>query len=237
MNVALKDAVVLAGGFGTRLRSVVSDVPKPMAQVAGRPFLELVLSHLERNGFRRAVLSVGYLADVIRAHFGSEWRGLEIDYAVEHEPLGTGGAIRAALARCRGDVAYVFNGDTFLALDCAQADALWDRARLPIIVGRRVDDTARYGRLDVDGDGRILRFLEKEASGGPGLINAGCYVLPRAIVEDFPAAERFSFETDYLCEAVARRIFLACPTDAEFIDIGTPDDYARAQALLAAEVR
>ena len=237
MNAALKEAVVLAGGFGTRLRSVVSDVPKPMARVAGRPFLELLLAHLARNGFGRVVLSVGYLADVIREHFGDAWRGLEIDYAVESEPLGTGGAIRAALARCSGDVVYVFNGDTYLALDCAQTDAQWDRTRLPIIVGRRVEDTARNGRLDVDDDGRILRFLEKEASGGPGLINAGCYVLPRAIVEDFPSQERFSFEMDYLREAVVRRVFMACPTDAEFIDIGTPDDYARAQTLLAVEAR
>lgn len=237
MTAGAKTAVVLAGGFGTRLRSVVSDVPKPMARVAGRPFLELLLAHLARNGFCRIVLSVGYLAETIRDHFGDSWRGLEIDYAVESEPLGTGGAIRAALARCDGDHAYVFNGDTYLALDCAGTDALWARTRTPIIVGRRVDDTARYGRLEVDADGRILRFLEKAASGGPGLINAGAYVLPRAIVEAFPPAERFSFETDFLREAVDRRVFLTYETDAEFIDIGTPDDYARAQILLAAEAR
>ncbi len=232
-----KEAVVLAGGFGTRLRSVVSDVPKPMARIAGRPFLELLLAHLARNGFQRVVLSVGYLADAIREHFAGAWRGLDIDYAVESEPLGTGGAIRAALDRCEGDHVHVFNGDTYLALDCTGTDALWARTRTPIIVGRRVDDTARYGRLEVDDAGRILRFLEKDASGGPGLINAGGYVLPRAIVEDFPSAQRFSFEVDYLREAVARRVFLVHPTDAEFIDIGTPDDYARAQILLATEAR
>ena len=237
MSARGKEAIVLAGGLGTRLRSVVSDVPKPMARVAGRPFLELLLAHLARNGFDRVVLSVGHMAGVILDHFGTAWRGLEIDHAIESEPLGTGGAIRAALARCDGEHAYVFNGDTYLALDCAGTDALWARTQRPIIVGRRVEDTARYGRLDVDADGRILRFLEKDASGGPGLINAGCYVLPRAIADDFPAAERFSFEVDYLREAVARRIFLAHPTDAEFIDIGTPDDYARAQTLLAAEAR
>lgn len=237
MNATVKEAVVLAGGFGTRLRSVVSDVPKPMARVAGRPFLELLLAHLVRNGFGRVVLSVGYMADVIAMHFGSSWRGLEIDYALESEPLGTGGAIRAALARCSGDCVYVFNGDTYLALDCTQTDALWSRTRLPIIVGRRVEDTARYGRLEVGADDRILRFLEKHASGGPGLINSGCYVLPRAIVDDFPAAERFSFEIDYLRDAVARRIFLMYPAEVDFIDIGTPEDYARAQTLLAMESR
>lgn len=228
----MKEAIVLAGGFGTRLRSVVSDVPKPMARVAGRPFLELLLAHLARNAFERVVLSVGYMAEVIREHFGDTWQGMRIEYAVEREPLGTGGAIRLAIAQCTADHVHVFNGDTYLGLDTRDTEALWVRAGMPIIVGRGVDDTARYGRLDVDGDGRIRRFLEKEASGGPGLINAGCYVLPRDIVEDFPAVERFSFEVDYLREAVMRRVFLAQSTDAEFIDIGTPEDYARAQVLL-----
>lgn len=229
---SVREAVVLAGGFGTRLRSVVSDVPKPMARVAGRPFLELLLAHLARNGFGRVVLSVGYMADVIREHFGETWQGMRIAYAIEAEPLGTGGAIRLALAQCTVDHVHIFNGDTYLGLDTRDTEAVWASHAMPIIVGRGVEDTARYGRLEVGAGGRILRFLEKEASGGPGLINAGCYVLPRGIVDDFPAAERFSFEVDYLRDAVARRVFLVHPTDAEFIDIGTPDDYARAQVLL-----
>ncbi|MBN8212597.1 MAG: nucleotidyltransferase family protein [Xanthomonadales bacterium] len=230
----MKEAIVLAGGFGTRLRSVVSNVPKPMAMVAGRPFLELLLANLARNGFERIVLSVGYLAETIRAHFGAEYRGMSLVYAVESTPLGTGGAIRAALTCCGAEHVYVFNGDTYLGLDTAAADALWSQRHCPVIVALRVEDTARYGRLEVDADGRILRFLEKDASGGPGLINAGCYVLPTAIAREFPEAERFSFETDYLREAVMRRVFLSLATDAEFIDIGTPDDYARAQTLLSA---
>jgi len=227
-----REAIVLAGGFGTRLRSVVRDVPKPMAQVAGRPFLTLLLAQLRAGGFGRVVLSVGYMAEVIRGHFGDGWQGMALDYAVEDSPLGTGGAIRAAMRLCTADHVHVFNGDTYLAIDLAATEAHWARADMPLIVARQVADTARYGRLDIDADGRIRRFLEKEASGGPGAINAGCYVLPRAIVEDFPGEARFSFEHDYLREAVARRVFLAHPTDAEFIDIGTPEDYARAQTLL-----
>lgn len=230
-----REAIVLAGGFGTRLRSVVSDVPKPMAPVAGRPFLELLLGHLARNRFERVVLSVGYMAEAISAHFGDAWRGLRLEYAVEQTPLGTGGAIRSALARCGSSHVHVFNGDTYLGLDCAATETLWAACGAPIIVGLHVADTARYGRLEADDDGRILRFLEKEASGGPGLINAGCYVLPREIAQEFPAAERFSFETDYLREAVGRRVFLMHRADAEFIDIGTPEDYSRAQTLLASE--
>ena len=229
----MREAVILAGGFGTRLRAVVSDVPKPMAPIGGQPFLALLMAHLARNGFQRVVLSVGYLADAIVAHFGSEWRGMAVDYAREEVPLGTGGAIRAALARCRADHVHVFNGDTYLGLDCAVTEALWDARRTPIIVAREVPDTARYGRLEVDAGGRVTGFLEKSASGGPGWINAGCYVLPASIVDEFPPGDPFSFETGYLRDAVARRPVLACPTDAEFIDIGTPEDYARAQALLA----
>lgn len=230
----MKEAIVLAGGFGTRLRSVVSDVPKPMAMVAGRPFLELLLSNLARNGFERVVLSVGYLADAITAHFGTDYRGIALDYAIESTPLGTGGAIRAAMARCGSDHVHVFNGDTYLGLDTSVTETSWLRRGTPIIVALRVDDTARYGKLVTDADGRILRFLEKDASGGAGLINAGCYVLPTAIVSEFPQAERFSFETDYLRDAVTRREFISLATDAEFIDIGTPEDYARAQTLLGA---
>jgi D-glycero-alpha-D-manno-heptose 1-phosphate guanylyltransferase len=233
----MKEAVILAGGFGTRLRAVVSDVPKPMAPIGDQPFLALLMAHLARNGFGRVVLSVGYLADAIVAHFGASWRGMVLDYAREDVPLGTGGAIRAALARCTADHVHVFNGDTYLGLDCAVTEALWEARRTPIIVAREVPDTARYGRLEVDPAGRVAGFLEKAASGGPGWINAGCYVLPRAIADEFPPDDPFSFETDYLRHAVARRPILACPTEADFIDIGTPEDYARAQALLASLAR
>ncbi|KRA17714.1 nucleotidyltransferase family protein [Lysobacter sp. Root604] len=230
----MKQAIVLAGGFGTRLRSVVSDVPKPMARIAGRPFLELLLSHLVGNGFQRIVLSVGYLSDTIVAHFGDAFRGVPLAYAVENEPLGTGGAIREAMAHCDDGHVYVLNGDTYLAVETAETDALWARRGLPVIVAREVEDTARYGKLEVDNQGRITGFLEKDASGGPGLINAGCYVLPTDIVREFPDRERFSFETEYLRDAVSRREFLALPTNTDFIDIGTPEDYARAQTLLSA---
>jgi D-glycero-alpha-D-manno-heptose 1-phosphate guanylyltransferase len=231
----VREAVVLAGGLGTRLRSVVSDVPKPMASIAGRPFLELLMGNLGRNGFTRVVLSVGYMADAIIGHFGDSWRGLQLAYAVEDTPLGTGGAIREALARCESAHVHVFNGDTYLGLDCDATERVWSACREPVIVARQVEDTARYGRLEVDADDRIVRFLEKDASGGPGLINAGCYLLPREIVAGFPDAEMFSFESDYLRDAVSRRVFRALPTDADFIDIGTPEDYARAQIMLAAE--
>jgi D-glycero-alpha-D-manno-heptose 1-phosphate guanylyltransferase len=227
----MMEAIVLAGGFGTRLRAIVPDVPKPMAPVAGRPFLEILLTSLAQKGYRRVVLSLGFLADTVVRHFGQQYAGMELVYEIEGEPLGTGGAIRAALARCQGEQVCVFNGDTYLDLEVDALQALWQARREPVIVARAVDDTARYGRLHVS-DGRVRRFAEK-GEAGPGLINAGCYLLPRTILDGFPAGQAFSFETEFLMKAVSERDFSVFVSQGQFIDIGVPDDYARAQTELA----
>jgi D-glycero-alpha-D-manno-heptose 1-phosphate guanylyltransferase len=221
------DAVVLAGGFGTRLRAVVADVPKPMAPIGGRPFLEIVLSTLQRKGIDRAVLSVGYLADKIIGHFGQRFGGMELTYEVEDQPLGTGGAVAQALRRCRGDHVLVLNGDTYLDLEVAALAAAWCGA--PIIVARQVDDTARYGRLEVDA-GRVVTFAEKGVV-GPGLINAGSYLLPVDLFRGAPPPAPFSLEADFLTLAVRERRFEVFVTEGLFIDIGIPEDFLRAQSM------
>lgn len=225
------EAIVLAGGFGTRLRSVVPDLPKPMAPVAGRPFLDILLAALARQGFTRVVLAVGYLAERIVGHVGSTYAGMAIDYAVEEAPLGTGGAVRAALARCRSDHVFVFNGDTYLDLDARQVEAQWRAGGTPIVVARAVPDTVRYGRLRVE-DGRVTGYAEKGVV-GPGLINAGAYVLPRDALDAFAPGAPFSLETDFLTPGAACGAFDVFVTDGRFIDIGVPEDYARAQTELA----
>ena len=230
----MKEAIVLAGGLGTRLRSVVPDLPKPMAPVAGRPFLELLLGSLEARGFGHVVLSLGYKAGLIVDHFGERFGGITLKYAVESAPLGTGGALRQSLSLCVADHVFVFNGDTFLDLDFALLEAQWQRHRHPIIVGRQVEDTQRYGRLSVDG-GRVTR-IESGVS-GPGLINAGCYVLPADILASGPALERFSFETEFLAGAVTHSHFEIVVSGGHFIDIGIPEDYLRAQTELQHLVR
>lgn len=227
----MREAIVLAGGFGTRLRSVVPDLPKPMAPVAGRPFLEIILSALAAKGFTRVVLSLGYMADKIVSHFGNVYRGMEIIYEVEISPLGTGGAIRRALTRCLSDHVFVFNGDTFLDLEVEKLEAHWVQNRVPIVVARDVDDTARYGRLSTSGS-RLIGFSEKGAA-GRGLINAGCYILPEGVLEGFVLDQPFSFEQDFLKRAVASGRVDFHVTPGYFIDIGVPDDYARAQSELA----
>lgn len=225
------EAIVLAGGLGTRLRDVVSDVPKPMAPVAGRPFLEILLSTLASKGFDRAILSVGHMAAAITGHFGATFQGMALAYEIESTPLGTGGATRAALNRCKEGHAFIFNGDTYLDLEMDEVEALWYEAHSPIIVARRVADTTRYGRLDVE-QGQVKRFREKGIP-GDGLINAGTYVLPRDALARFPLGTPFSLETDYLARAVGEIEFRAFVTRGLFIDIGLPEDYLRAQTLFA----
>lgn len=227
------EAIILAGGFGTRLRQAVPDWPKPMAPVAGRPFLEIVLSSLVRKGFERAILSLGFMAETISSHFRQHFAGIELAYVVEDSPLGTGGALRLAMTACHRDHVFIFNGDTFLDLEVGCVEKVWQAHRRPIIVGREVDDTSRYGRLLVEAD-RVVGFAEKGVS-GPGLINAGCYVLASNQLElaGFPLHQPFSVETDYLAREVALKPVDVFVTKGRFIDIGIPEDYVLAQTLLA----
>lgn len=225
------EAIVLAGGYGTRLRQIISDVPKPMAPVAGRPFLEILLTGLAQKGFDRVLLSLGYMADKVTSHFGDKFAGITLSYEIEASPLGTGGAVRQALSRCESDHVFVFNGDTYLDLEATEVQACWEASRAPIIVARDVPDTARYGRLDVV-DGKVCNFAEKGAT-GPGLINAGCYVLPKNIFARAKLDQTFSLEADFLADEVHKQQFNVFVTNGLFIDIGVPEDYARAQTELA----
>jgi D-glycero-alpha-D-manno-heptose 1-phosphate guanylyltransferase len=225
------EAIILAGGFGRRLRELVSDVPKPMAPVAGKPFLEILLGNLALKGFRRVVLSLGFMADKISDHFGDQFAGMALDYVVESYPLGTGGAVRLALASCNQDHVFVFNGDTFLDLEVAEVEQLWQEQHHPIIVGRKVQDTKRYGSL-LTAHACVTGFAEKGMS-GPGLINAGCYVLENSQLDEYPLQQPFSLEADFLTKTVQKIPVDVFVTEGLFIDIGIPEDYIRAQTLLA----
>ena len=226
----MREAVILAGGFGTRLRSAVPDLPKAMAPVAGKPFLEILLAHLEKKGIRHVILSVGYLAEIIESHFGDSFASLHIRYAYEDEPLGTGGALRFAMRQCREDVVLALNGDTFLDVDLEQAGQDWRHHRAPILFGVQSDDTARYGSLLTDGR-RVTGFLEKGRK-GPGIINAGSYLFPVTLFDGQNLPASFSLEQDFLAREISRRAFRLFPIDEPFIDIGVPEDYLLAQTYL-----
>jgi D-glycero-alpha-D-manno-heptose 1-phosphate guanylyltransferase len=225
------EAIILAGGLGTRLQSIVSNVPKPMAPVAGRPFLELLLTSLKSKGITRAVLSVGYMSEAITSYFDRHPVGIDLAYQVEPTPLGTGGAIAAALRNVNCDQVFVFNGDTYLDLELSAVAEMWPGDRTPIVVARCVEDTRRFGRMEIVA-GRIARF-SGPGQRGKGVINAGCYLIHRDIFAgaDLPAA--FSFEREFLacCPTLSLRAYV---TSGKFIDIGIPEDYRRAQTELAA---
>ena len=221
-------AIVLAGGYGVRLRPVVRDLPKPMAPVRGRPFLCYVLDELEENGFGAIVLAVSWRREAIIDAFGSRYGAMELRYSIECEPLGTGGAIRQAFTHFDEDIAFVLNGDTFqrLPYDAMQRLATSEDSDAVVAV-RSIADSSRYGAIELDGS-RIRKFTSTGAE-GRGLINAGAYLLRRRFVEGASLAKAFSFEHDLLSPSVATRILTACPVDGDFIDIGVPEDYARAQ--------
>lgn len=220
----------MAGGFGARLRGVVSDVPKPMAPMGGKPFLEILLQALRAKGVERVTLSVGYMAEIIINHFGSRFGTMEINYVVEDQPLGTGGAIRLALESVADDYALVMNGDTFMDIEVSLIDNQYNEKHRPIIAACEVENTERYGRVFHRG-GVITGFGEKAAK-GRGLINAGCYVMAKDELSHFALGKKFSFENDYLQHAVQNRKFDIFITKGDFVDIGIPEDYYRAKTLL-----
>ncbi len=224
------EAIVLAGGLGTRLREVVDDVPKPMAPVHGRPFLAHVLDQLVNAGFKTAIFAAGYRHEAIRSYFGPEYRGLALHYSVEGEPLGTGGAIRLACEQAKARDVFVLNGDTYLELDFRAMLAAHVREGSHISMAIcHVPDVARYGALELS-DGTVKGFLEKGRS-GPGWINAGTYVLGPDLCARLRPQGAFSFEQDLLAPEVSSIRPLAFRAAGLFIDIGIPEDYARAKQI------
>lgn len=226
------DVIVLVGGFGTRLQSVVPDVPKPLAPVAGRPFLGYLLDAYAAAGMRRTILATGYRAELVSEFAGKSWNGMEIAYSHEDAPLGTGGAIRQAALLINGESAHVANGDTFLRYSPRMLErAAIDLGASMSVALVQVEDVGRYGAVGVR-EGRIHAFHEKGGS-GPGLINAGSYFLGRDAIADLPSRTTFSFETDVLLPKSAEGDVAAYTDTCGFIDIGVPEDYARAQSMFA----
>jgi D-glycero-alpha-D-manno-heptose 1-phosphate guanylyltransferase len=215
-------AVILAGGFGTRLQSVVNDLPKPMATVANRPFLEYVLDNLLIFNIKKVVLSVGYLAEAIISHFGNSYKGMDISYSVEDTPLGTGGAIKYSLQKISSNYCFVLNGDSFFDIDFNRLEKTFFDNNADIILSlRQIENADRYGCVEIGNNNIITSFVEKGAKSGAGLINGGIYLLKKSILENFP--EKFSFEKDFL-EKTNKKIYTEIFT-GNFIDIGVPKDY------------
>lgn len=225
------EVVILAGGLGTRLRSVVSEVPKCMAPVAGRPFLWYLLKYLTRFDVSRVILSVGYLREVI-FKWVEENRGefpFEFDYAVEEEPLGTGGGIRLALDRASSDSVFILNGDTFFDVDLNELAKQYHKCQKDIVIALKpMLDFDRYGSVDFeDVSASIVAFNEKKHC-EKGLINGGVYLVSTRsnVFDGLPA--KFSFETAVLEKQCLLGNVGGIVQDKYFIDIGIPEDYRKA---------
>jgi len=224
-------AILLAGGLGTRLRSIISDIPKPMAPVNGRPFLELLLNYILDQGIDEIVFSVGYRHEVIQSHFGDTYRGCSLHYAIEESPRGTGGAISLALEGKEGSEPwFVLNADTYIELNLAEMRSSYVRSGQDVAMALKyLHDTSRYGRVTVNDAGlRIQQFEEKEGS-RPGLVNMGVYLLRPEIFNRFQLPEAFSLENDLFVKELNTISITPFITDGYFIDIGVPEDYLRAQ--------
>jgi len=227
------DAVVLAGGKGTRLRSVVSDVPKPLAPVNGRPFLDYQLALLARSGrVAKAVLAIGWLADRVIEHYERNPPPLPLEYAVEHELLGTGGALRNALDATSTSRVLALNGDSVFRWELQPLfDAHESAGAVATLALVRVPDTVRYGAVEVQ-RGRVAAFREKVGSSGPGLINAGVYVFERAALERVEPGRVLSLEREVFPRMAVDGLLAAAVFESDFIDIGLPETYAAAADIL-----
>jgi D-glycero-alpha-D-manno-heptose 1-phosphate guanylyltransferase len=225
-------AVLLVGGLGTRLRTVVPSAPKAMAPVGDRPFLELLIRQLASQGIRNLVLCTGYLADQIENEFGDgSDLGVAIEYSKEPQPLGTGGALKFAEKFLHGAPDFVvMNGDSFVELDlCRLLQFHRGHGEVATMAVVAVENAGRYGTVQVDSNNRITEFVEKTGSDTPGLINAGVYIFSPAILECVPDGP-VSLEKDVFPRLLDRGVY-AVREQGVFIDIGTPADYAKAQQL------
>lgn len=214
--------VILAGGLGTRLRSVVADRPKVLAEVAGRPFLAWLLDELAHDGFRNVVLCTGYKAELIEAEFGSTYKNIALRYSRETAPLGTGGALHLASPLIETEHALVMNGDSYCGADTRHFWAAHTQANASAsMLLTHVTSTARYGRVETSTEGWITALAEKTGAEEPGLINAGKYLVRTEWLREIPSDQPISLEREIFPHWVTRG-FLGVKTDAPFVDIGTP---------------
>jgi len=227
------DSIVLVGGKGSRLKSVLPDLPKPMASVAGRPFLEWLLFYLRSQGIKRVVLATGYKHEMIETHFtiGSHL-GLDIVYSQESIPLDTGGAVRLALEKTRGERVLVVNGDSFCPFDLEHMSRVGSNKNADGLMWLiPIEDCSRYGAVEMDNNDEITAFVEKRAQPHAGLINAGVYMFSQEILREQPLHQSLSLERQIIPKLVGKGLFGIRGIEP-FIDIGTPESLASAESFI-----
>lgn len=229
--------VILAGGLGTRLRPSVVDRPKVLADVDGRPFLAHVLDQVAEAGVEHAVVCTGYLGDHIEAEFGRTYRDVTLSYSREHRPLGTAGAVRAALGQVSTEDLLIVNGDSYCDSALAEFHRWCVRRGFDVaLLAVEVPDTSRFGTIGLAGESLVASFVEKQGLAEPGLINAGVYFFKRTVVAELPSTVPLSLEHDVL-PRLAPGLLHARRVSGAFIDIGTPESYRTAGAFFTEEVQ
>jgi NDP-sugar pyrophosphorylase family protein len=229
------EAIILAGGLGTRLQAVVADRPKPMAEVSARPFIERILDQISSWGIQTAVLSVGHMAARVSDVLGERYGDLALRYAREATPLGTAGALRNALDLTEAHNLLVMNGDSYCDIDGrALMEAHLRTGAAATIVLINVPDASRAGVVELATDGSVTKFSARPPrAGAPGLINAGIYLFRRDVVANLPAGKRLSLEEAVFPALVGSGLRGWVAGETRFIDIGTPESYAGAAEFFA----
>ena len=228
-DLSTTTAVILAGGLGTRLRTVVAEKPKALAPILGRPFLAFLFDRLIAAGLQRAVICTGHMADQIRDEFKSQYRSLKVEYSQETQPLGTAGAIKLAQPLIGDTTSLVLNGDSVCDVDFRAFGAFHAAKKGPVsMVLVEVPDASRFGRVDIADDDALLAYHEKSPEVRPGWINSGIYLLEPNVVESIPAGKAVSIERDIFPQWIGKGLYgFRCR--GRFIDIGTPESYRQAE--------
>lgn len=225
--------MILCGGMGTRLKSVTGDKPKVMAGLSGKPFLDLLVAYLSEKGYKRIVLCTGYGAEFIETYYSQQDTDIEFVFSREEKPLGTGGALAQAQKCVKSERFFVFNGDCFCAADLNAVQAFHQtKGGIGTVVVSRVKDGKDFGRVELDEEGRITAFREKDAEQENIYVNAGIYCLSKDVFSSMPDQDNFSLEYDCFPRWIEQGLS-AFVTPEKFYDIGTPERYEEAQQALA----
>ena len=224
-------AVILAGGLGTRLRKVVSDRPKVLAEIMGKPFLCYLLDQLDDAGIEQVIICTGHMARTVEEAFGSSYAGLRVNYSREKTPLGTAGALKLAGQAMDTKHCLVMNGDSYTEFDPSSLLMAHKQknANITLLV-TAVDDTSRFGTIQMNGENKIVQFIEKGSNTGTGLINAGVYMMNRSVLQKIAEKTPCSLEYDFFPSIIEKGIY-GYETGGKFIDIGIPEFYAKAETF------
>jgi len=227
----LNTAIILAGGMGTRLKTIISDLPKPMAPIMNVPFLTYQLNYLKHFGIKKVIFSVGYLSEKIIAHYNQSFENISIEYSIEKNPLGTGGGIRMAMSNLNEDLVLILNGDSFFDLDLEQFYNLHLEQKSDFSLALRyVNNSERYGNIEFNSSNQITSFIEKNQLNQSGYINAGVYILSKKLyLQNTKPNINFSIEKDFFEKQLNQLIIKGFEFKNYFIDIGIPEDYLKAQ--------